>query len=49
MYHIIFCLDENYISVLEYLLKTFKKTNNIKKFILNFVISDEKKNYTIKY
>jgi len=42
MYHIIFCLDENYISVLEYLLKTFKKTNNIKKFILNFVISDEK-------
>ena len=42
MYHIIFCLDENYIPVLEYVLKTFKKTNKIKNFTLNFVISDEK-------
>jgi len=46
MYHIIFCLDENYIHVLKNVLKTFKKTNKIKKFTLNFVISDEKTIFT---
>jgi lipopolysaccharide biosynthesis glycosyltransferase len=44
MYNLIFCLDKNYIKVLEFVLKSFKKTNNIKLYTLNFVIYDPNKN-----
>jgi len=43
MHHIIFCLDNNYLKILPSVLKSFNKTNNIKNFTLNFVISDSKK------
>lgn len=44
MNNIIFCLDKNVIHLIKYVFNTFKKTNNIKKYVINFVIYDPNEN-----
>lgn len=48
MNNIIFCTDKNYFCYLQYIFNTFKKFNDLKKYLFYFVLYDDNQNIHIE-